>query len=106
MAFTYNSELKTFSVFIGHVTVHDLEVRFNKGLALTIDSFIMQVSMDGAIVNQKFFGAMRESVDADPRPLELGSCLLHVIHGVFQVNHKLTGWSVDEMLRSMYVRPF
>lgn len=59
--------------------------------------------MDGLSVNWKFLESMQESIDAaEPQLLELGSCGLHVIHEAFQFGHKSAGWTVNEMLRSMY----
>ena len=92
-----------YSVFLEHATAHDLQVKFTEGLSGLSLTKLVQVSMDGPNVNWKFFEAMQDSVDAaDPQLLELGSCGLHVIHGAFQIGHKAAGWSVNEMLRSMY----
>jgi len=91
------------SVFLGHATAHDLDMKFREGLSGMAINKLIQVSMDGLSVNWKFFEALRVGVDAaDPQLLELGSCGLHVIHGAFQTGHKAAGWSVNEMLRSMY----
>ena len=74
------------SVFLGHATARDLELKFREGLSGLVLAKLTQVSMDGPSVNWKFLLTLQTSLhpDAmDPQLLDLGSCGLHVIRGVF-----------------------
>jgi len=93
------------SVFLGHATAKDLEEKFKQGLAGVNLHKVVQISMDGPSVNWKFlesFSANTRPDASDPKLFDLGSCGLHVVHGAFQSGHRAAGWTVSEMLRSMY----
>jgi hypothetical protein len=93
------------SVFLGHASAKDIEMKFTEGLSGLCLKKLIQISMDGPSVNWKFletFAATTRPAVADPQLLDLGSCGLHVIHGAFQSGHKAAGWTVNELLRSMY----
>jgi len=93
------------SVFLGHATAKDLETNFTEALSDLSLMKLVQVSMDGPSVNWKFLESLQTNLHpdaADPQLLDLGSCGLHVVHGAFQTGHKAAGWTVNEMLRSLY----
>ena len=93
------------SVFLGHATAKNLEEKFKEALTALNLKKLVQISMDGPSVNWKFLSSFAASTrpDAcDPVLFDLGSCGLHVVHGAFQTGHKAAGWTVNELLRSMY----
>ena len=93
------------SVFLGHGTARDLEVKFREGLSGLVLAKLIQVSIYGPSVNWKFLETLQTSLhpdDTDPQLLDLGSCGLHVIHGAFQTGHKAADWAINDMLRGLY----
>jgi len=70
------------SVFLGHATAKDLEIKLREGLSGLSEKNIIQVSMDGPNVNWKMLENLKDSRDACDRELiDIGSCGLHVLHG-------------------------
>ncbi|KAK2832572.1 hypothetical protein Q7C36_016034 [Tachysurus vachellii] len=67
---------------------------------------LLQISMDGPMVNWKFLKMLQEDKrQSDPsasKLLHLGSCALHVVHGSFQGGEKETGWKVGDVLRALW----
>lgn len=61
--------------------------------------------MDGPNVNKKEFKddlVEREASDLDlPCLIDLGTCGLHVVHGVFRRGFENTGWKLDRILKSL-----
>ena len=76
------------SQFKGHTKATNLLENFKAGLAKLDLKYLLQVSMDGPTTNWKFYEIMleaREELDADiTMPINLGSCVLHVVHGWFK----------------------
>ena len=57
--------------------------------------------MDGPAVNFKFLDSLTtelQRVASDRELLNLGSCVLHVVHGALQTGHKASSWNVNGLL--------
>ena len=71
------------SAFLGHTTADDLL----EGITSSLDDLnmnnIIQVSMDGSLVNWKLLSSLKATISADnpdaKMMFELGSCGLHVL---------------------------
>ena len=68
----------------------------------------MQISMDGPATNWSFFEKLlQERAESDldlPILINLGSCVIHVVHGGFIMSGvEVTGWQLDSLLRSMFL---
>lgn len=61
--------------------------------------------MDGPAVNYKFLDNLKtdlQHINSDCELLSMGSCGLHVVHGVLQTGHKASSWNVNSVLRALY----
>ena len=62
--------------------------------------------MDGPATNWSFFEKLlQERAESDPdlaMLINLVSCGIHVVHGVFKSGVEATGWKLDNLLRSMF----
>ena len=75
------------SVFLGHTKATDLLGGIKEGLETLSISKISQISMDGPNVNWKLIDILKpeiQSSPSDPALLELGSCGLHMLHGLMK----------------------
>ena len=66
---------------------------------------LIQVSMDGPNINWKMLDLIvedRNSNETYPNLLDVGSCSLHVVYGVFRTGMKQTGWGINLLLKSLY----
>ena len=64
-----------------------------------------QISMDGPIINWKFYDSIveeRNQNDACPALIDIGSCSLHVVHGAFRSGVQKTKWGIDGVLKVMH----
>ncbi|KAI2656593.1 AAA ATPase forming ring-shaped complexes [Labeo rohita] len=94
------------SEFMGHTQAEKLLEKIKKTLSPLDPKKLLQISMDGPMVNWKFlkmFPKDKSQSDPDaPKLLNLGSCALHVVHGSFQSGEKETGWNVGDVLRALW----
>ena len=65
---------------------------------------MLQVSMDGPSTNWKGYDLLSKKSDTDKKQslFNLGSCSLHVMHGVLKTGAQATGWDIDALLKAMY----
>ena len=93
------------SKFIGHAKANDLLQCFRDVTAKLKPQKILQISMDGPNVNQKFYNNLlveREASELDlPCLIDLGTCGLHVVHGALRKGFEETGWKLERLLRSL-----
>ena len=94
------------SAFIGHGRAVDMVKHF---LDVTKDldlKKMVQISMDGPNVNWAFFDEIMAELKKDdscPRPLNIGSCGLHIVHGVFKTAMTAVDWDVQGLLKAMFI---
>ena len=65
---------------------------------------ILQISMDGPNVNWKFYEDVCNDIfsdDMSPQPLQLGSCRLHILHGIFKDGMSASGWDLKSFFWSL-----
>lgn len=94
------------STFLGHSTAKDLLESFTtclSNLGLSLDK-VIQIETDGPNVNLKFLRDFADHVkeEFDSKLLDIGTCSLHIVHGVFKTAHKQTKWEIHEFLRCIY----
>ena len=60
--------------------------------------------MDGSIVNLKFLEKLqKDSLENEqPELVNIGSCGLHAIHGVFKTGAESTSWNIRKTLHCSY----
>jgi hypothetical protein len=66
---------------------------------------IIQLSTDGPNVNIKLhriFCQYLQEGDIQSVLLDVGTCLLHIVHGSLKTGHKKVNWNVNEYLRRIY----
>lgn len=93
------------SVFLGHTTASDLLSAFKGIFNDSLLSKLIQVSMNGPIVNMKFLDDLLDDpvfCDESHSLICIGICGLHVVHGAFQYGHKAAKWTVNDTLRAIY----
>ena len=92
------------SVFLGHTAASDLLNAFKSGLTdINMDN-ISQVSMDGPSVNWKFYDDITRDRDQFELSglINIGSCGLHVIHGMFKAGIEAVGWDLKKLLKGLF----
>ena len=69
------------SKFLGHAKAVDLVSHFKDGLEFDMKNLI-QISMDGPAVNDKFHEIMQREVlqEYSHSLIDIGSCGLHILH--------------------------
>ena len=98
------------STFIGHATTINLLNAFTCSLSQLGVSVakVSQIQCDGPNVNLKFlkdFESFRklEGSDFDNyHVIDVGTCLLHIVHGSYKAAHKACKWSLNDFLRALY----
>ena len=92
------------SSFMGHCTSHDLKNLFNERISDLDLKKILQVSMDGPIVNLKFHRDVQSSCEELelPKLIDIGSCSLHTIHGAFKTWVESTDWEIKKTFKSCF----
>ena len=65
---------------------------------------MLQVSIDGLSVNWKFYGRFTKSREISELTglINMGSCGLHVIHGVFKSGAMSCEWDILKILKGLY----
>ena len=88
------------SEFLEYATAADLLKHFNHGIAQPDPKNLLQVSMDGPNVNQKFHQDLVKERQAGELPgiRNVGSCGLHTVHGSLQTGADKTGWNLGNLL--------
>ena len=73
---------------------------------LHIVNNLIQVSIDGPNVNWatlKLIADGRVQANSEAHTLlNMGSCVLHVLHGAFGTGQKATGWNIDKLCKFSY----
>ena len=92
------------SVFLGHTSAVDLLDSYNTGLSGFDFSKQVQISMDGPNVNWKFLSLVEKERDEAElsKPLNIGSCNLHIVHNAFQVGTEATEWKLKAILKASF----
>ena len=80
------------STFLGHTHVDDLKKKFEEGTQHLDMKNMVQISMDGPIVNHKLYDIITEERKENDHPelINVGSCSLHVVPGAFHTGEKKT----------------
>ena len=93
------------SLFPGHTTAKDLKKKFEEATEQLDLKKLIQISMDGPNVNWKLLDSIAEDKSSNeqyPILLNVGSCSLDVVHGVFRNGMKQTNWGIDLLLKSLH----
>ena len=92
------------SSFFGHGTAIDLRREFDECIKESDPSKMYQISMDGPSMNRKFYEAVTKGRAGNElhQLINIGSCCLHVIHGVFKSGAETTNWNINKVLRSAF----
>ena len=95
------------SHFLGHTNAEETfqSIQAVNG-KLDLIHNLVQVSMDGANVSWKTVEIMKEYQEHDdpdgPDLIQIGSCRLHVLRGVYEIARKATDWNLDKLLKGIY----
>ena len=92
------------SSFLGHSTANEIKESIAGILSgLDIRRNLVHLGMDGPNVN---FAVQREieilKGEDNPQLLEIGSCVLHVLHGAYKAGQNSTTWHVKRLLQSAH----
>ena len=81
------------SMYFGHDSRADLLKNFTGGLKGFDFSKMIQLFMDGPSANLKFLEVLKKSREESdfPKLIDIGSCNLHLVHGVFKTGAESTG---------------
>ena len=93
------------SKFLTHTTNKDLLMEFNKSVDIINLSKIIQVSMDGPLINLKFLQRLvkhREELEIEEKMIDIGTYELHVVHGAFKCGIERTDWNIKETLKGSH----
>ena len=73
------------SLYLDHSTHTNLLEHFNKSIETLDPSKMIKVSMDGPIINLKFFKELtnERSDSGIPALIDFGSCSLHIVNSAF-----------------------
>ena len=111
--FLYDENLKRVervylnSQFMGHGTAHDIMNEFKKAHKdLDIVNNLIQLSMDGPNVNWAFLDTLEEYRKTEdpnaPTLINIGSCGIHVLYGVYKTALKETDWELEKNLKAAH----
>ena len=93
------------SKFMGHATANDLLKSFSD-VFNNVDggNRMIQVSVDGPSTNWKFFNLLqKERVEKEQHNLiDIGSCSLLIIHGVFKTGAESSSWNMKIILKGAF----
>ena len=92
------------SAFLGHASAEDLKLKFEEATQNLDTKRIVQVSMDGPIVNWKMLSKItkeKSSTEHYPGLKNVGSCSLHIVHGGFRSGESKTKWGIDILLKAL-----
>ena len=91
------------SQFIGYAAATDLLEHFNASTSDLRRNGLLQVSRNGPSVNWSFYDKLEKEIknECDMGLLNIGSCGLHVIHGVFHTGARETDSGLDGLLQSI-----
>ena len=92
------------SKFFEHATHEDLFIQFMQALFKLDTNKIIQVSMDGPIVNLKFLEKLqKDRLENEQHELiNIGSCGLHTIHSAFKTGAESTSWNIRKTFHVSY----
>ncbi|XP_022245958.1 uncharacterized protein LOC111086627 [Limulus polyphemus] len=88
------------SVFLGHSTDVHLKEELDKVLHRVGLEKLLQISMDGPNVNWKMYDDLSREYKSEVNRsvLNMGSCGLHIVNGVFLTGAKAAEWEVESFL--------
>ena len=91
------------SQFIGYAAATDLLEHFNASTSDLRRNGLLQVSRNGPSVNWSFYDKLEKEIknECGMGLLNIGSCGLHVIHGVFHTGARGTDSGLDGLLQSI-----
>ena len=92
------------SKFLGHSVHQDLLSHFNQSIDKIDLNKVVQILMDGPVVNLKVFEKLvnyREEIGANGL-IDIGTCGLHIIHGAFESGFEATSWSMKDLLKGCF----
>ena len=92
------------SQFFGHATQQDLTKHFNDKMKQLDMNKLLQISMDGPSVNNKFLekvSKVRKGADQH-QLINIGGCGLHTIHGAFKAGVENAKWNIKQTLKGAF----
>lgn len=93
------------SKFLGHAKHTDIMQALRSGTEQLDDGKCIQISMDGPATNLKVlkeFISERECASDKPQFLNIGSCILHIVHGAFATGNNESGYNLDGLLKALF----
>lgn len=92
------------SHFLGHAYASDLHKQLRASCNSVGIHSLLQISMDGPIVNWKLFDTLSRHLEMEigSKLLNIGSCGLHIMHNAFQAGSNATTWDIEHTLNSLY----
>ncbi|XP_059169593.1 uncharacterized protein LOC131951256 [Physella acuta] len=92
------------SRFLGHATALDMMSAFEDATSSLNRGNLLQLSMDGPNVNWSFHDKLNVSMQNDQgvELLNVGSCVLHKVHGAAKAAMEATSWNLDKFLKSLH----
>ena len=62
---------------------------------------MIQVSMDGPSTNWAFYASLQLHREKEelPQLLNIGSCVMHIVHGAFKTGAESTSWELKNILK-------
>ena len=92
------------SAFFGHETHQNLLKHFHEVTKELDRSKLYQISMDGSILNLKFYNEIVQDRQENMvhSLIDIGSCSLHIVHGSFKTGAEKTGWNLKALLKGSF----
>ena len=92
------------SAFFGHETHQNLLKHFHEVTKELDRSKLYQISMDGSILNLKFYNKIVQDRQENMvhSLIDIGSCSLHIVHGSFKTGAEKTGWNLKALLKGSF----
>ena len=93
------------SSFHGHTTAEDLKLKFEEATQNLDTKSMVQVSVDGLNVSWKMLSKIteeRSSTEHYTGLINVGSCSLHVVPGVFRSGKSKTKWGIETLLKALH----
>ena len=92
------------SVFLGHSTHADLYNSCTSMMDELSEYKLVQLSMDGPSVNVKLHRVIQDDRKDKglPHLLDIGTCVLHALHGSFKMGIEKSEWEVKSLMKASF----
>ena len=92
------------SSFLGHCKANDLLEHFNELTKKLKSENLYQILMDDLNVNKKFYEdfSIKFGDENYRKLIDIGSCSLHIVHGVFRAGAEQSEWELKKFLKGEF----